>query len=184
MRKRIALLGWGSLLWEPNEAFDAHHGPWESGGPILKLEFSRKSQTRLNALTLVIDEVHGSQTTVAYSLSSRFDVDDAIIDLRCREGTTLKNIGFVRKDTGRHQCRSEGIHKSIDEWAVSKKMDAVVWTDLASNFEGFSVPAAIAHIQGLEPKAKVKAAEYVWRAPEFVDTKLRVALQAEPWFKK
>jgi hypothetical protein len=57
---KIAILGWGSLLWdESDEGFNALHGQWRSDGPILKLEFSRKSMSRLNALTLIIDPVHG-----------------------------------------------------------------------------------------------------------------------------
>ncbi len=67
----------------------------------------------------------------------------------------------------------------------------VVWTDLESNFKNksknktnFSVESAIAHIQKLEAEGKAKAAEYVWRAPDFVRTELRTALENEPWFKK
>ncbi len=65
--------------------------------------------------------------------------------------------------------------------------DVVVWTDLGSNFDeicgnSFDIDAALAHIKSLDREAKSGAAEYVWRAPRFVDTPLRRALHAQPWF--
>ena len=72
-------------------------------------------------------------------------------------------------------------------WARLKKLDAVVWTALKSNFmekreKPFSVAAAVSYLKDLGPDRKSKAAEYVWRAPDFVKTPLRTALQKEPWF--
>ena len=46
----------------------------------------------------------------------------------------------------------------------------------------FTVKAAIEHLQGLPPEGKALAATYVWRAPSFIRTELRVALETEPWF--
>jgi len=57
----IAILGWGSLLWDKNHDFDNQHESWKFDGPLLPLEFSRISKSRDNALTLVIDELNGSQ---------------------------------------------------------------------------------------------------------------------------
>jgi hypothetical protein len=75
----------------------------------------------------------------------------------------------------------------IPAWARARKLDVVIWTALRSNFEKkvkqpFSVPEAVGYVQRLAPAAKVKAAEYIWRAPDFVRTPLRTALQQEPWF--
>lgn len=42
----IALLGWGSLIWDHDPLFDAQHGDWQAGGPPLPLEFSRISAKR------------------------------------------------------------------------------------------------------------------------------------------
>lgn len=38
---KIALLGWGSLLWDKRPEFDEYHEPWQFDGPELPLEFSR-----------------------------------------------------------------------------------------------------------------------------------------------
>jgi hypothetical protein len=51
----VALLGWGSLLWDVRLEFDYEHVPWNNDGPTVPLEFSRISTTRACAPTLVID---------------------------------------------------------------------------------------------------------------------------------
>lgn len=79
----IYILGWGSLIWDKRPEFEDYHGPWQSDGPTLKLEFSRISQkTRLGALTLAIDPSNGAPCRVAYTRSTRKDPNDAICDLR------------------------------------------------------------------------------------------------------
>ena len=152
---------------------------------MIKLEFSRVSDSRSKALTLVIDPEQGSACTVAWCLSKRHDPQDAICDLRSREGTILKHIGrvFLQHSEADH-FRDEESHDAIVSWAKSKQQNVVVWTDLPSNFNQFSIDGAVAHIKALPPEGKAKAAEYVWRAPDFVHTPLREALQQEPWFLK
>jgi hypothetical protein len=188
---KIAILGWGSLLWDKRPEFDNYHDDWQSNGPRLHIEYSRISETRNGVLTLVLDAQHGSECQVAYALSKRKNPDDAICDLRSREGTTLKNIGFYFADNSRNQARDPKVLEIIKSWASRNKIDVVVWTDLKSNFkvksrdkELFSVKAALRHIQALDEKVKAKAAEYVWRSPSFVVTPLREKLQSQPWFKK
>lgn len=183
---RIAILAWGSLLWDGGTKFDRWHDPWEYDGPQLRLEFSRISASRSGALTLVIDEEHGSPTSVAWSLSRRTGTDDAVCDLRAREGTTIENIGRIAVNPRKPRDEPEN---PIIVWARLKKLDSVVWTALNSNFEEkrkqpFSVSAAIAYLKTLDPAGKAKAAEYVWRAPMFVKTDLRSVLQREPWFSE
>jgi hypothetical protein len=185
MSAQIAILGWGSLLWEGEAEFDRWHDDWRLDGPVIKLEFSRVSSSRLNALTLVIDLTYGVDTRVAWCLSRRRDIEDAVADLRSREGTTMRNIGRVVLNAD--PPPGEQPAKDIAVWGRAHKLDAVVWAQLPSNFESevkrpFSVAEAIAHIKRLPPAGKVKAAEYVWRAPEFVRTPVRAALQREPWF--
>lgn len=145
-------------------------------------------------MTLVLDYRNDNLCQVAYAVSKRKNPNDAICDLRSREGTVLKNIGFYFADGSREpQSREREALKSIRHWASENKMDVVIWTDLASNFEEesksignkpFSIEAAISYVQALDPEEKAMAAEYVWRAPEFIDTPLRRALQSQPWFQK
>jgi hypothetical protein len=188
---KIAILGWGSLLWDKNPEFDEQHGDWQFDGPCLKIEFSRVSQKRNGALTLVLDTKNGKSCQVAYAFSKRKSPDDAICDVRSREGTTLKNVGFYFADNSRKKAREEEVLRTIQNWASEKKIDVVIWTDLESNFQEkskcgkpFSIEAALCHIQALDSEGKAKAAEYVWRTPTFVETPLREVLQSQPWFQK
>src|SRR6266508_3620988 len=102
---RIAILAWGSLLWDKDQSkpFDRWHGPWQFDGPSLRLEFSRVSKSRLRALTLVLDSINGSRCRVAWCLSKRDEPEDAICDLCCREGTTRSNAGWVFLQQSRSQ---------------------------------------------------------------------------------
>jgi hypothetical protein len=183
----IAILGWGSLLWDKcYPEFEQHHGPWELDGPLLNLEFSRVSSSRDNALTLVIDPHHGSACRVAYAMSERRNSQDAIADLCSREKTTSDNIGCYFADESAHRAKDARSLGTISQWAQTRLLDVVIWTDLGPSFEDVPnadfVCAAIRHIQQLPPTGKAKAAEYVWRSPTFVDTPLRRALQVAPWF--
>jgi hypothetical protein len=186
MQPQIAILGWGSLLWEGSAEFEQQHDGWHFDGPTLRLEFSRISSSRLGALTLVIDPQRGSPATVAWCLSKRERTDDVVADLRHREGCARRDIGCL--DLSAEGPQPEGV-LDILAWGRAQGLDFVVWTALTSNFHektgrSFSVAHVLEYIQHLDLAAKVKAAEYVWRAPDFVQTPVRDALQGEPWFAR
>lgn len=176
----IAILGWGSLLWDTRSkfsAFIAQCGPWLRGGPTLPLEFSRISRSRGGALTLVVDPENGIETTVSYCVSARVQPLDAIEDLRIREGPTRKEwIGSFRAPFE----QSRYFH-AIRAWASSCGFDDVVWTDLPPDFHAFrkqfSVEAAVTYVEGLDAHGKAMAREYFKQAPDFVQTPVRLALQ-------
>ncbi|MBS1999241.1 MAG: hypothetical protein JSS86_23100 [Cyanobacteria bacterium SZAS LIN-2] len=71
---------------------------------------------------------------------------------------------------------------TIRAWAREHQLDFVVWTGLARDLEPFSVQHAVSYIQGLSVEGKSLAAEYIWRAPRFIQTPVRSALQVAPWF--
>jgi hypothetical protein len=178
---RIAVLGWGSLLWDDRPPFDDQHGPWSENGPTLRLEFSRISSSRRGALTLVIDPAHGTPNHVAFAISRRSNLNTAIADLRKREGTTRDHIGYIALATGRHRSRSRAVLRTVRAWAGQTNFDAVVWTDLPSNFVDktgfeFSVAAAIEYLERLDPTAQEVAYTYIRCAPSFIQTPLRRAM--------
>ncbi len=186
-RSRIAILGWGSLLWEAAPEFDRWHDPWRFDGPTLKLEFSRVSSSRKGVLTLVIDPQHGAPNPVAYCTSRHAILDKAIADLQRREGTTQGNIGCISLAKSDHRYRDPASGEAILAWATMKGLAAVVWTDLPSNFKEktgqvFSVAAAINYLRTLDPTVKTKALEYIRGTPQFIHTTLRKALETAPWF--
>jgi hypothetical protein len=182
----IAVLGWGSLLWDHRTEFDEQIGAWQFDGPQLKLEFLRISKTRFGALTLVIDEQHGEACQVAYAISKRRRLEDAIGDLRCREGTVQRRIGYLTNDG--QESGEPPVPLTIKHWLHHKGHDAAVWTGLDSNFaqetsEDLAVDRAIEYLANLTIEGKSEAAKYIWRAPAFIQTSLRRAVQIEPWFK-
>ncbi|MCA9469111.1 MAG: hypothetical protein KC643_27210 [Nitrospira sp.] len=185
MTHKTAILGWGSLLWEGGEEFDRWRGDWSYDGPRLPIEFSRISSSREGALTLVVDAKNGVLTTVAWCVSKRKEPADAVADLRCREGCGIR---YIARLDGAAFEDAQGSGKVIAEWAKARDLDSVVWTALESNFEtkakeSFSVDSAIRYLQALPRLGKARAAEYVGRAPEFVQTPLRAALENQPWFR-
>jgi len=87
---RIAILGWGSLIWCPRQL--QYEGEWQQGGPVLPIEFSRISSD--GRLTLVIDTQRGVDTPTRFVVSSHTDLKSAIENLRDRECTLERNIGY------------------------------------------------------------------------------------------
>jgi hypothetical protein len=177
----IAILGWGSLLWDGGAVFDQLHEDWQLDGPSLPLEFSRVSASRGGALTLVIDAAHGAMVQVAWCRSRRAKLADAVADLRRREGTTDRNIGRYAAD-GRGQYQEASAFAAIRAWATDQQLDGAVWTDLQGNFgdvvgEPFSVDAALRYLARLEGDGRANAITYLRRAPAFVRTPLREAFE-------
>ena len=178
----IAVLGWGSLLWDGGDTFDRSHGPWSFDGPSLRLEFSRVSVSRQGALTLVIDPEGGTQVQVAWCRSRCASLAETVDVLRAREKTTDRNIGRYAAD-GEEVSNDTHTLDAIRTWAKEQEFEAVVWTDLRSNFRStlqqpFSVQAALRYLDGLQPDARLKAIEYLRRAPAFVHTPVRDAVES------
>jgi hypothetical protein len=177
---KIAILGWGSLIWDPRDL--PREGTWQTGGPILPIEFSRVSTDC--RLTLAIDPIHGVPVATRYVQSPRASLDDAIADLCQREGTAKKGVGFM--GLGETSCRVEALSPAIRQWGEKHGFEGIVWTDLASNFEAetgvaFSVEEAKSYLVHLPESAADRARKYVNNAPPEVDTPLRRALQQGGW---
>lgn len=176
---KIAIVGWGSLI----KKLDGLPilGDWQTGGPILQIEFSRISNN--GRITLVIDEINGAKVGAFYAISFREDLEEAITDLKKREGTPNRNrIGFCNiTDGSSNQWADKQHHQScevIRAWGAKNKFDAVIWTALTSNFqdkckESFSVDGALSYLENLEPSKKQIAIEYIRDAPPEVLTPFR-----------
>jgi len=182
---KIAILGWGSLIWDTRVLRIV--GDWRAGGPVLPIEFSRISTN--GRLTLVIDETNGAAVTTRYARSACDNLDEAIADLREREGRpSMERIGFLNlvANTERDWARQNHPHAcdKIKTWAQANTWQAVIWTALTSNFafkqeESFTTNAAHRYLRGLTGESKTLALEYIHRAPEEVDTPLRRLVAAQ-----
>ena len=180
----IAILGWGSLICDPRDL--PLKGTWQQGGLILPIEFSRISCDC--RLTLVIDPKHGACVRTRFVRSARDDLDDAMCDLRTREGSVTRRIGYVDLAQGAQHSRYHHIADTIKTWAEGHRFDAVVWTDLPSNFEEqtgspFSLDTALEYLNRLPRSAAERAREYVRKAPREVDTPLRRMLHDTGWLR-
>src|SRR5512136_2978246 len=101
---KIAVLGWGSLVWKPEPM--KLKDRWHFDGPMLPIEFariSRSSSTNLERLTLV--PYHGSKLIpVLWATSIHEDLDSAIRNLAGREGCETEHIGFVNVAERTHRA--------------------------------------------------------------------------------
>ncbi len=179
---RIAILGWGSLIWDPGDLLV--QGGWIAAGPVLPIEFSRISRNK--RLTLVIDERAGVDVRTRYILSSLEELSDAIENLRRREGAIRQGIGVFDKSGHVNNEHAKNISpiafERISSWAKDTGLDAVIWTALSPKFlEGrdFSVASAILHLASLQEPERTRAFDYIHRAPAEVVTPLRTAFTAE-----
>ena len=95
---KTAVLGWGSLVWDPRELKTA--GQFAPNGPLLPVEFCRISAD--GRLTLAIDETFGAVCTIYSAPSALEALDAAIENLRLREGMpNARTVGFVETASGR-----------------------------------------------------------------------------------
>ena len=183
---RIAVLGWGSLVWDPKQL--KVQGDFEPSGPPLSIEFSRISAN--GRLTLVIDERNGTVCQTSYAVSAAESLDDARENLCVRESMTHANgVGFVNCETGAISARANERHPAavpvILDWARTHGFDAVIWTALAPNFSAernaeYTTAAAVAYISDLASDRFALAAEYIRKAPKAVQTPFRTAF-SEKW---
>jgi len=179
---KIAILGWGSLIWERGSLARQVRGKWKSGGPELPLEFSRKSASRDGALTLVIDSTHGQASSTRFITSSRRTLEKARLDLKERESVlSVDSIGYVDVTAGNSGGATKEILNAIRKWASKMGYDAVIWTALQSNFDDFTVERAVQYLRDLPVRGNRKAKEYIENAPPEVDTPLRRYVSGVEW---
>ena len=183
----IAIIGWGSLIWDL-EILESQVDPrWQRGkGPVLPLEFSRVSPKRKKALALIVDPDHGTECATSLVVSKRRSLEDAIQDLAARERAPLDRIGHASL-AGRWQSTVSNLEAHLEDWLRKSGFAAAVWTDLPGNFQDetgtpFTIPAAIEYLHSLEDASLLEAKRYIELAPEETMTALRKALHREDWW--
>jgi len=172
---KIAILAWGSLIWDPRTLkFDITVG-WVANGTKLPIEFARIFGD--GRLTLVIKEGCVEVQTY-YGISLYSELEDAINDLAFREGCPKKRIGYIVKSDKIEINSLDSIHASIYNWMNDIDIDAVIWPDLESNFiekygKVFSELDALNYLKDLTLDKRILAEEYIRNAPIIVNTPLR-----------
>jgi hypothetical protein len=144
---KIAYFAWGSLLWN-SDGLNLET-KWKKTNICLPLNFSRISDNKKGRLTLVIDNKDGISNPIYYAITKTTNLNIAIENLKTREGTIPKYIGYInlKNNTSRYSERltKEDIN-SFKFFALKHKIDAIVWTDLFPNFKNFSTDNALKYI--------------------------------------
>ena len=163
----IAILGWGSLVWDPGAL--PIHRHWHNDGPFVRAEFLRQSSN--GRLTLVLAEMSGP----VRSLWATFDGIDLVRarEALCdREGIPAKNLNTSIGSWSRGDPSPDCILE-IDSWAASRGIESVVWTALRPKFNGRagvcpSVDEAVAYLSALTGPTRDLAEQYGFH-PVFTD---------------
>jgi hypothetical protein len=181
---RIAILGWGSLYWQPKElAFDKEFD-WEKEGPILPIEFARISKD--GRLTLVITS-EGTEVLTLYALSTYKTLEEAVLNLAVREGSGRKSIGYYDKTSDDFMQEKFQFKKKIREWIQKTHFDAVIWTNLGEKWEidkngtKTVIPSEkrVNYLKELKGNKKALAEEYIRKTPIQIKTKYRKLIEKE-----
>jgi len=185
---KIAILGWGSLLWDPKDLQCATQ--FELTGPSLPIEFCRISKD--HRLTLIIDEDFGTLCQTYAATSAFTTLEEAMENLRLREGMfSVADVGFVELHSQERSRAAVKRHphvvESIADWALHAGYEAVIWTALDSHFEDrttepFSVSAAMRYLEALEKgdtDVFARALTYIRRAPDATQTPVRERTAAQ-----
>src|SRR5262245_52831310 len=112
----IACLGWGSLIWDPQEL--PVKEPWHADGPLIRVEFLRKSSR--GRITLVFDP-EASEVPSRWAVMNPSEIEVAVEALRAREGVRPK---YVQRDIGRWRVgeTSPSSIPSLADWAIAHKI--------------------------------------------------------------
>lgn len=171
----IACLGWGSLIWDPRGL--PISTIWRSDGPVLPLEFARKSKD--GRVTLVITD-QGTPCEVLWTELAVETLDEAVLALADREGMPTSNrVGRWPTASG-----AESSPKAVAEWAARHGLAGVVWTGLRANWDEQleRVPTfedIVIHLQSMSGEGLQRAAEYIRKAPAQIVTAHRQALEQQ-----
>jgi len=172
---KIGCLAWGSLVWDPRTL--KADLPWKDDGPILPVEYGRKSLAK--HLTLVLTD-KGAPVTTLWTTMGVASLAEGVESLRFREGERLSEKYIGRWPSGRSYPFSE----VISAWAIAKKLDGVVWTALPPKFANTNnrlptAEEALSHLSALSGDARDTAETYVRRTPLAIKTPFRVLFEKE-----
>lgn len=169
----IACLGWGSLIWRP-EALPVS-SEWYADGPPIPIEFTRQSND--GRITLVIVP-EAAPIPVLWCKLGVPDLGAARAALAGREGIKSQNADRL---IGSWPNGDHAFADQIGCWAAKKKIDGVVWTALGPKFGGKnetpSREGVVAYLGGLSGETRLRAEEYVRKAPAAIRTAYRTTIE-------
>jgi hypothetical protein len=186
---RIAVVGWGSLIWDPREL--PLRSPWQPDGPALPVEFTRVAAD--GRLTLGLRNGVVDVQTLWAVMSDR-ELETTRSQLAQRERTVPDRIGCLDRHGGGcpdsldtigsvgPSLSDDDLVRRLASWLTDRQLDAVIWTALPPNFEertgrALSVSAAVSYLEQVSGETRWRAEQYVRRAPPQVRTDIRDGLE-------
>lgn len=174
----IACLGWGSLIWAPGNL--PVEKEWFEDGPKIRIEFTRQSKD--GRLTLVIVP-NAPEVSSLWAIMTVGDIADARASLKEREGTPKHE--YIGSWSEGDQAPTS--IPSLPNWAAARNIKGVVWTALPAKFNSEnrapSPSEAIKYLSSLTGEARVRAEEYVRKAPAQINTPYRKLIVSELGWK-
>ena len=185
---RIAIIAWGSLIWCPRDL--QLSTKWRSDGPLLPIEYARKSKH--NRVTLVLVPWEWVDRSGSYWAHSCHTVlPEACDNLKTREGALARDIHFATlEESGSFGGEtphpdSADVFETVQAWiATQRRVDAAVWTGLPHKEfprtrETELAADVVSYLRGLGGEARDRAKEYVRYTPQSVRTPVRVAIERD-----
>lgn len=176
---KIACLGWGSLIWKPESLLIKRE--WFKDGPFLPIEFTRQSND--GRLTLVINEKAKLVRTL-WALMATEDLTTAKKSLQIREDIGDKSaVKYISSITIQEELK-DLTALSIQNWAKSLYIDAVIWTSLPPKFgdennKVVTIDEAIDYLRSRDVNTQQLAQEYIRKTPKQIDTDYRRKFETE-----
>lgn len=173
---KIAILGWGSLIWNPENLAYNVESKWSSEGPFLPIEYSRISND--GRLTLVISD-EANEVKTLFAISTFETLDQAILNLAIREGSNISTIGFYLKNSNQISPNNFKHRINIENWLEQNdSVDAVIWTNLPENWKSkTNFRDRVEYLSSLDENTSITAEEYVRKTPKGIITELRSEIE-------
>jgi len=169
----IACLGWGSLIWQPKNL--KIQNKWFQDGPMLPIEFTRKSDDGKGRITLIIDE-DAKPVRCLWTLMTTGNLGEAKISLKERENTSEINIHSITKA----EKADTPIKETIQRWLITNDLDAAIWTGLSYYKDKRpTIDEVLEHLTSFKHIMGRRAEEYVRNAPKQIDTEYRRRIEKE-----
>lgn len=121
---RIAVIGWGALIWDTSRLSPGV--TWSRGGPGLPLAFSNGLRPHLT-----IDVEQGRESPTHYLPSHRISLKRAVEDFRVRDDEQGVSVGRVVVKRGRGEAQAQerdpAVVEVIRDWCAQMGFDAAIW---------------------------------------------------------